>query len=151
MEADSICEPRNISRVLCLLCVGWLGEVNLRKSVAVISITDLHVTVTWCISLTINIYYSPQIWQSPSLFCERGLLVRLYADRLELGIWFTTSCHSFVLPFVEFGSSCFNHVLIKSWFVWLSLISYNSYIKIIVKYIIIFVFMFAILFKCILI
>ncbi len=39
----------------------WLGEVNLRKSVAVISITDLHVMVTCCISLTINIYYSPQI------------------------------------------------------------------------------------------
>ncbi len=43
-------------RSFCLVCVllaGWLGEVNLRKYVAVISITDLHVTVTWCISLTL--------------------------------------------------------------------------------------------------
>ncbi len=39
----------------------WSGEVNLRKPVTVISITDLHVMVTCCISVTINIYYSPQI------------------------------------------------------------------------------------------
>ncbi len=39
---------------------------------------------------------------------------RLYSDGLELGIWFTTSC----CCLVEFGSSCFNHALIKSWFVW---------------------------------
>ncbi len=32
-DVDSFCEPRNFSRVLCLLGVGWLGEVNLRKSV----------------------------------------------------------------------------------------------------------------------
>ncbi len=31
MEADSLCEPRNFSRVLCLLCVG---VANLSKSVA---------------------------------------------------------------------------------------------------------------------
>ncbi len=75
MEADSLCEPRNFSRVLCLLCVGWLGEVNLRKSVAVISITDLHVTVTWCISLTISLDYMPQILQSPSCI---GLINKYY-------------------------------------------------------------------------
>ncbi len=43
---------------------------------------------------------------------------RVYSDGLELGIWFTTFCCCLVLPFVEFGSSCFNHALIKSWFVW---------------------------------
>ncbi len=53
------CEQRNLCLV-CVLLAGWLGEVNLRKSVAVISITDLHVTVT-SLSLSMNIYYSPQI------------------------------------------------------------------------------------------
>ncbi len=66
MDANSLCEPRNFSRVLYILFVGWFGEVNLRKSVAVISITDLHVMVTWCISLTISLDYMPQIVQSPS-------------------------------------------------------------------------------------
>ncbi len=33
MEEDSLCEPRNFSLV-CVLLAGWLGEVNLKKSVA---------------------------------------------------------------------------------------------------------------------
>ncbi len=75
MDADSFCEPRNFSRVLCLLGVGWLGEVNLRKSVTVISITDFYVTVMWCISLTISLDYMPQIVQSPSCI---GLINKYY-------------------------------------------------------------------------
>ncbi len=37
---------------------------------------------------------------------------RLYSD--GLGVWFMTYC----CCLVEFGSSCFNHAWIKSWFVW---------------------------------
>ncbi len=44
----------NFSLVLCL---GW-GKSHPRESVAVISITDLHVTA---ISLTISLDYLPQI------------------------------------------------------------------------------------------
>ncbi len=79
----------------------WLGEVNLRKSVAVISITDLHVMVTCCISLTLIFITRPKFDSLlPALelslsvpfvlilqaFSERGVLVRLYSDGLGLGI-----------------------------------------------------------------
>ncbi len=63
--------------------------------------------VTWCISLTISLDYMPQILQSPSCIgiinkyyivlifqavLWKRLAAWLYADRLELGIWFMTSC-----------------------------------------------------------
>ncbi len=37
---------------------------------------------------------------------------RVYSD--GLGVWFMSSC----CCLVEFGSSCFNHAWIESWFVW---------------------------------
>ncbi len=48
-----------------------------------------------------------QEFQPDSLSC-----CRLYSD--GLGVWFMTYC----CCLVEFGSSCFNHAWIESWFVW---------------------------------
>ncbi len=54
-------------------------------SVAVIPITDLHVTVMWCISLTINIYYLPQIWQFPS--CIGLINTNYFVLMLQAVLW----------------------------------------------------------------
>ncbi len=44
-----LCELRDFCLV-CVLLAVWLGEVNLRKSVACDFYRGTHVIVTWCIS-----------------------------------------------------------------------------------------------------
>ncbi len=92
----------------------WKSFKMILQSVAVISITDLHVMVTCCISLTINIY-SSNVLPIPALELSLVFLwfcgCRLYSDGLELGsdLW---------LPAVVLWNSalmfqpCFDRILI---------------------------------------